>query len=571
MAAVTIRELLTKLGVDADTAAVQQYDKALGTAKKTMLAAAAAATAFSGALLASTVATGRQGDEAAKAGARVGVTAEEMQELGFAAEQTGARLIDVETAFRRQARAAADAAKGTGRAAETYADLEIKVKDASGRFKEPLDLFLETADVMRGLASETEKSAIANDLFGRGGAKILPLINAGAEGINNLRQQAQDLGFVLDNEAAKAAEDFVDRQNEVRLALVGVRNQIGKRLMPELTRMLEGFRDFIVVNRDVIRQRIDKNMERITGAVEFLRRKFKEVDEIVRERLGGWGNIFQQIEKAAAFSGLLTALTVVAQLAKAATLAFGAMSAAGAPVVIAMLAVTLALVGAALALDDLIVFARGGESAIGKFLDAFDPALADSFRVSLNELTSAGLQLNDTIREAFGSDVVELMMDFARGLAFVASQAILTSVENLNFQLKTMVGWLKVADEALSVLTGGGGDILGVFRQQQGSLADEAERIGRARFEAQSDAQRRSSGQYFDPVSFGGPLRDRVNAALIQPSQTAAAGATTVNQGGDTITMNITGASEGEMVAMMNRLRMERNRAALAAAAGGER
>ena len=59
-------------------------------AVKLMTAAAGAATAFAGALTIATLATAKQGDEAAKAGARVGVTAEEMQELGFAAEQAGA-------------------------------------------------------------------------------------------------------------------------------------------------------------------------------------------------------------------------------------------------------------------------------------------------------------------------------------------------------------------------------------------------------------------------------------------------------------------------------------------------
>jgi hypothetical protein len=552
MAAVTIRELLTKLGVDADTAAVQQYDKAVDLTKTTMLAAAAAATVLAGALIGVTVATANQGDEAAKAGARVGVTAEEMQELGFAAEQTGAKLIDVETAFRRQARAASDAAKGTGRAAETYRDLGINVKDAGGEFKAPLDLFLETAEAMKGLSSETEKSAIANDLFGRGGAKILPLINAGAEGINNLRDQAQDLGFVLDNEAAKASEDFVDRQNEVRLALVGVRNQIGKRLMPVLTDMLAGFRDFIVVNRDVIRQRIDKNMERITAAVELLQRGFEKVDEVVRERLGGWGNIFQQIEKAATFSGLLATLTVVIRLAKAATLAFGAMSAAGAPVVIAMAAVALAVIGATLAIEDLIVFARGGESAIGKFLEAFDPQMAEELRATLNELGAELMELG-AIFEEIGLPLEEL-----GALAeFILVNVILGSVRRLNQDLRMMIGLFQLVPRSLEELTSGSALLEGIRERGGAFLGRESERM-------QSSAQQRFGAQQAGQVAAG-------VAAAAAPALVGGASATTVNQGGDNITMNITGASEAEMVAMMDRLRVERNRRAIAAAAGGER
>ena len=51
----TIRELLVSLGVTADTDAVKQFDTALGTVRRTMLAVAGAAVAATGAIVANTI------------------------------------------------------------------------------------------------------------------------------------------------------------------------------------------------------------------------------------------------------------------------------------------------------------------------------------------------------------------------------------------------------------------------------------------------------------------------------------------------------------------------------------
>lgn len=554
MAAVTVRELLTRLGVEADTDAVKEYDRALGDAKTVMVAAAAAAAGLAAALVGVSVATARQGDEAAKAGARVGVSAAEMQELGFAAEQSGAALVDVETAFRRQARAAWDASQGTGRAAETYKRLGISVKDSAGNMKEPLPLFLETAEAMKGLATETEKSAVANDLFGRGGAKILPLINAGAEGINNLRQQAQDLGFVLDAKAAKASEDFNDRMNEVRLVLVGVRNEVGKRLIPIFTDLLAGFRDFVVANRAVIRQAIDRNMARISKAIDLVRRAVRRADTVVRKRLGGWANLIKQIEKVAGFSALLTGIVAVIKLTKAARIAFAGMALAGGPLTVALAAATVAIVGAALALEDLIVFAQGGESAIGRFLDRFDPALAEEFRATLNGLGAEFSNLGAAIADALGP--LAGVFDGFGELAEAASVSLLLGFfERMNEDLRIAVGYLQLVTELIKSISGEG-DVFGTMSRLRGEFVERSRARGREAFAAQ--------------VAGLGQVGAGV-ATVTAPSAATGAASTTVNQGGDQITMNITGPSVEEMVQVSERLRTDRNRRALAAVAGGER
>jgi len=396
--ATTVRELLVKLGVKADDKALRRFDAGLASVKRGLLATAVAAGVLAAGLFVVAKATARQGDEAGKAAKRVGTTAEEIQELGFAAEQTGASVGDVEKALRRQAVAARDASRGSELAAESYAKIGVDVKDASGQMKTQIDLFEQAADGIKGLKTETEKIAVVNDIFGRGGAKLLPLLNQGAEGIRKLRQQARDLGFVMSQEAVEASEDFTDRLNELRKILAGVRNQIGIALMPIFTRMIERFRDWFIANRAIIDQQLDRVVDLITVSAERLADAFERADEAVKEGPGSWLVLFKQIGKVLGAAGLGRILLMLIPVIKAIGLgliaAFSFVLAN--PITLALAGIAAAFVVLALVWEDLWVFARGGDSAFGRFADTFNrsqPILDAGARV----LASVGTALSAVI------------------------------------------------------------------------------------------------------------------------------------------------------------------------------
>ena len=403
--AVTIRDLLVRLGVKAETRKLKQFDASMvsiagsaRTAVKTTLALGAAvvgaATLGTAALFSLTRGYADTADEAAKAAARTGITAQEFQELTFAATEAGASMQDVETAMRRQAVSARDAALGVGTAAKAYKRLGIDVNDSSGNLKPQLALFTESADAISKVKGETEKLALANDLFGRGGAKLLPLLNAGAEGMDALRQRARDLGIVIGDDAAKAAEEFNDRLFEASSAVVGLRNDFAQAFIPTFTRVLVAFRDWFIANRAIIRQRVERVAERIRAGLEALGRTVVAVDAFVRDRIGGWKVLF--VAAASGVTALVVALTglkVVFAITSGVTalttaltslaallgltllptvgvvaLALGAMFVVFLPIILEVVGVVV-LIG--LAFEDLIVFLRGGDSVIGRFIATF--------------------------------------------------------------------------------------------------------------------------------------------------------------------------------------------------------
>lgn len=392
----TIRELLVSLGVTADTDAVKQFDTALGTVRRTMLAVAGAAVTATGAIVANTIEVARAGDQAAKTAAQLGITAEEYQELTKAADLSGASQGQLSSGLGILAKNAFDASRGIGEAKDIFRDYGVSVTDVNGDLVSTATLLERAADVVGGLTNETEKVAVAQRLFGRSGKALIPLLNAGSQGVQEMRQSARDLGMVLSNEAARDAEEFTDRLADVRNIITGLRRRISVGLLPVFTRFLGGMRELFLANREVINQRVDAVAETIADGFMALERALKAVNAFIQNRVGGWVNLLKQVAKVAAFGGVVAGLTQTLRVLKALGVILATVgTVAGvslSPIVVIVTAIVGTLGGLLAVGEDILVFLRGGESAVGRFLGAFGRS---------EEVRAQLLQLGQTLGAVF--------------------------------------------------------------------------------------------------------------------------------------------------------------------------
>ena len=177
------------------------------------------------------------GDEIHKMALRTGFSTEELSRLRFAAEQSGADLGQLEKATRRMAGVILDADKGLSTATDTLDLLGVSLSDLQAMTPEQQFAALTTA--LAGVEDASRRAALAEDLFGRSGAALLPLVAEGADGIAALKAEAEALGVVYSQEAAQSAADFADAQNRVMTALRGVALDIGAKLAPVLVRLMD--------------------------------------------------------------------------------------------------------------------------------------------------------------------------------------------------------------------------------------------------------------------------------------------------------------------------------------------
>ena len=183
------------------------------------------------------------GDELDKMSKRTGFSVEALGELKFAAEQSGASLDTIEGAAKRMASTIFDAEQGLKTSVDTLDALGLSVEDFTNL--DPEAQFQLFADALAGIEDSSTKAALAQDVFGRKGAELLPLFDEGAEGMRALREQAVALGGVMSGEAAASAADFKDAQNELKTALMGIFFAIGEDVLPAIT----GFVRYLVDNK----------------------------------------------------------------------------------------------------------------------------------------------------------------------------------------------------------------------------------------------------------------------------------------------------------------------------------
>jgi len=184
------------------------------------------------------------GGDLADMSQRTGVSVEALSELGFAAEQSGSDMETLENSLRKTQKQIAEAAGGSQSARDALGKLGLTVADLSGL--SPDQQLKRIGDRLLGIEDPATKAAVAMEIFGKSGTKLLPLFAGGARGIEELQQQARQLGLTMATEDAQAAEAFGDTLDVVWKVLKKAVFTIGSALAPLLTEVAEGFTRVVV-------------------------------------------------------------------------------------------------------------------------------------------------------------------------------------------------------------------------------------------------------------------------------------------------------------------------------------
>lgn len=111
---------------------------------------------------------------------------------------------------------------------------------ATGKGGKDVDAeLMKLADRFARMEDGAGKTALAMERFGRAGAKLIPFLNAGSGGIQQLKEEAAKLGLVIDNKTAIAAEKFNDNMTRLRSLSLGLGNTIATALLPTLNVIAE--------------------------------------------------------------------------------------------------------------------------------------------------------------------------------------------------------------------------------------------------------------------------------------------------------------------------------------------
>lgn len=173
-------------------------------------------------------------DAASKSAQAVGLAVEEYTALSYAAELAGVGASELDAGLSRLNRTIYAAVTGGSAQAEAFDRIGVAVLDAGGKLKTSDQILAEIADRFQSMPDGIQKSALAMELFGKSGARMIPLLNGGSAGLAELRKEAEALGLVISGTSAAQAEVFNDNLTRLGKVAEGAGNQIAADLLPSL-------------------------------------------------------------------------------------------------------------------------------------------------------------------------------------------------------------------------------------------------------------------------------------------------------------------------------------------------
>ena len=170
-----------------------------------------------------------------------GLSTDALQEYGYMAGLVDTDVSTITGSLTKLTKSMDSATSGTGASYEAFQQLGIDVTNADGSLRSANDVFAEAIDKLGSVENATERDALAMNIFGKSAKELNPLIDAGSEALEEYRQQAHDMGYVLDSETLESLGSIDDSMEILKNTFDTAKNQIAVALMPVVQKITEAF------------------------------------------------------------------------------------------------------------------------------------------------------------------------------------------------------------------------------------------------------------------------------------------------------------------------------------------
>lgn len=201
-----------------------------------------------------------RGDKIKKASDRMGMSAEDVSLLGYAAEQSGTNLEGLEGGIKKMQKALVEAAEQGGETAEALRDIGIEASSLVS--KTPTEQLFAIGDALEGIDNKAKRTQMAMKALGKGGTELVPLLMNGSKGLRKLMEEGKLAGALVTGKEAETAEKLGDAIQRTWTAAKYTVMAFGKALVPQaenieelsfaVLRFLKGVREWIEENKALV-------------------------------------------------------------------------------------------------------------------------------------------------------------------------------------------------------------------------------------------------------------------------------------------------------------------------------
>ena len=225
---------------------VHGFKKGIKTAAVMGTALTGMAVAGGTALIGMSNKAAASGDRVDKLSQKVGMSRKGFQEWDYILSQNGMSIESLQGGMKKLNNTIDDAIGGSKTAVNAFGRIGISVDDLKG--KSPEQVFEMTVKALQGMPDGAEKAALANELLGRSGSELMPLLNGSSKSVDELKAKAKELGIVLSDDSIDASVKFTDTLDSLKRSLGAVVTKVGVAVMP----IMQKAADWVIANMPTI-------------------------------------------------------------------------------------------------------------------------------------------------------------------------------------------------------------------------------------------------------------------------------------------------------------------------------
>jgi hypothetical protein len=209
---------------------------------------------------------------------KTGISAQTLSSYSVAAQEAGVTVEVFANSLSKMARSANDAAHGQEAQVNAFKQLGVSVTDAAGHLKSADQLLDEVSVGLDKLQNGLGKTAIVTEIFGRGGATLIPLLSDLGEGVDAARQKAVAFGLAINDAQAKDLKAFDVTVTDAGLAIRGEFTQAIIQVLPQLQHAADEILHFIEHSQG-LKDAINDGAQ----AIIFLSEHIEQVTTVIKD------------------------------------------------------------------------------------------------------------------------------------------------------------------------------------------------------------------------------------------------------------------------------------------------
>lgn len=131
------------------------------------------------------------------------------------------------------------AANASNSQSEAFKALGVEVTNIDGTLRNNKEVFAEVINALGNVENETQRDALAMQIFGKSAQELNPLISAGADTLYELGKEAEAAGVILSQDTLDSLNKMNDAVDELKAQTTGTFAEVGAEVATMLTPCLQ--------------------------------------------------------------------------------------------------------------------------------------------------------------------------------------------------------------------------------------------------------------------------------------------------------------------------------------------